>query len=76
MRMRASSPTAAVEVVRPLAVDVDVDERPHLAALVEDEIADGERPERVADGRRVDVELLLAAGLGRQQAGEEHDRHR
>ena len=74
--MRASSPTAAVEVVRALAVDVDVDERPHLAALVEDEIADGERPERVADRRRVDLELLLAAGLGREQPGEEDDRHR
>ena len=64
------------QVVCALAVDVDVDERPNLAALVEDEVADRERPQRVADGRRVDVELLLAAGLGRQQAGEEHDRHR
>ena len=64
------------QVVRAPAVDVDVDERPHVAALVQDEVADGERPERLADGRRVDVELLLAAGLGRQQAGEEHDRHR
>ena len=63
------------QVVRALAVDVDVDERPHLAVLVEDEVADRERAERVADGRGVDVELLLAAGLGRQQAGQEHGRH-
>jgi len=62
--------------VRARAVDVDVDERAHFTGLVEDEVADRELPERVADGRRVDVELLLAAGLGRQQAGEEHHRHR
>ena len=46
-----------LQVVYALAVDVDVDERPNLAVLVEDEIPDRESPQRVADRRGVDVEL-------------------
>ena len=53
----------------PLAVDVDVDERPHLARLVEDEVGDGKRAQRVAHRLHVELELLLAAGLRRQQPG-------
>jgi hypothetical protein len=61
--------------VRSLAVDVDVDERAHLAVLVEDEVADRERTQRVADRRRVHLEALPPARLRGEQARDEDDRH-
>jgi hypothetical protein len=62
--------------VNPLAVDVDMDERPHLAAFVEHEIGHGERTQGDPERLCVDLEPLLPARLGREQSGEEDDGHR
>ena len=63
------------ELASPLAVDVDVDERPYLARLVEDEVRDRERAQRVADRRHVDVELLLGRRPPSRAAREQDDGH-
>ena len=63
------------EVVSPLAVDIDVHERPHLAALVEHEVGHRERTQGLADRRSIELEPLLPARLGREQPGEEDDGH-
>ena len=56
------------EVALALAVDVDVHERAHLARLVEDEVGNRERTQRVPDRRGVELEPALTAGLGGEQA--------
>jgi hypothetical protein len=59
-----------VETLRPprvFAVDVDVDERAELAALVEEEIGDRQRPQRVSDRRRLELEPALPARLFGEQ---------
>jgi hypothetical protein len=53
------------------AVEVDVDERTKCAVLVEDQIGDRQRAESLADGRRVDLEAALPAGLVAQDPREE-----
>jgi len=53
------------EVVGSLAVDVDVNERPHLAVLVEHEIGHRERAQGLAQRRSVELEPLLTTRLSR-----------
>ena len=48
------------------AVEIDVHEPAQLAPLVEDEVGDRERAERIADRSRVELEAVLTARLGRQ----------
>src|SRR5688572_22873034 len=59
------------EVACALAVDVDVHERAHLAALVQHEIRHRQGPECFAHGCGLDLEALRAACLGREQARQE-----
>ena len=63
------------EVADAVTVDVDVDERAHLAALVQEEVGDRERAQRVADRRHVELEAVLSARLGREKPREEDDGH-
>ena len=54
------------------AVDVDVHERPDLAALVEDEVGDREGAERIGDRARLDLEAALPADLRSEHPREEY----
>ena len=56
---------------RVVAVHVDVHERPQRSRLVEDEVADGKGPQRVAEGRRLELEAPPPASLGREQRRQE-----
>ena len=58
-------PVAGTDV---LSVDVDVHERPQLAALVEEQVPHRQGLERAANIGRLDVELLPTARLIREQA--------
>ena len=66
--------TAAVSRVR--SVDVDVDVPPQLPSLVEHEIRDRERAQRLPNGLDLDVEMLSPARLGGQQARNDYPDHR
>ena len=63
------SETAPLAMVRP--VDVHVEMLHQLASLVEDEIRDGERAQRVPDRLRLDVEALAPLRL-RGEHGRNH----
>ena len=54
-----------------MPVHVDVHEASQLAALVEEEVGDRQRPERLSDRRRRDLEATAAAGLGREERRQE-----
>ncbi len=65
----------AVTVTRIRPVDVDVDERPEPPVLVEQQIGDRELAQSALNRPRLRLEALAAAGLARQQRGEEDDRY-
>jgi hypothetical protein len=67
LRRRGELAVEAAAVADVRAVDVDVHERPELAALVEEQVAHRQRAQRVGDGRGVDLETVSAAGLGGEQ---------
>lgn len=58
-----------------LAPDVDVHERPQLAALVEEEVSHRQSFERATNGWRFDLELLSAARLIREEPGDPDGYH-
>ena len=51
-------------------VDVDIDESPQFARLVEEKIGDGQLTQGLAHGARVELEPLLPARLGRERSGQ------
>jgi hypothetical protein len=50
-----------------VAVHIDVHEPAQLAALVQQQVGDGETAERIAHGRRLDLELSPTVGLVGQE---------
>ena len=62
---RSLDPVAGADV---LALDVNVHERPELPAIVEEQVPNRQGLERPANGRRLDLELLLTTRLVGEQA--------
>jgi len=69
---RGLDPVAGANV---LPVDVDVQERPQLVALVEEQVPHRQSLERAANRRRIDLKLLPPAGLIREQTWQENGYH-
>ena len=65
-------PVAGTDV---LSVDVDVHERPQLAAFVEEQVPHRQGLERAANICRLDVELLSTTRLIREQARDSNGYH-